>query len=255
MSDFIIGGWTQKLTNQPPNGFSYTMYGMITNLSGLTSGTVNNPGWSPTQETAPAANSSSVLWTYGGGLCSPNAMPSSQDEIDQIVECTIDKQWQGVDVDDECNMDINNIVTMMQQLKSRNANLTTSYTFLAGWDYNNPAASQHGQAINNSVTQIANADAADRYILMCYASAMWSQTDIENNVAAAIDRTINTNGVPKKKVILALTPRGLDDWNLDYFLDQVINFDIGGLFIWDFTSLSSSDLNTIETRLGIQVQS
>ncbi len=247
MSNYIIGGWTQRTSDVPPSGFSKTMYGMITNLEGLTSGTATSPGWSPANTSAPVVPTGEALWTYGGGLCSPDAMPSTSEQISAIVECTQNQNWAGVDVDDECNMNIDNVVETMQQLKPAES----SYTFIAGWAYNNPSVSTQGEAINDAVLKIGNAGAADRFILMCYDTKMWSQQDIEGNVSQAIDRTININGVPQKNVILALTPAGLNDWNLNYFLDQVINHDIGGLFIWDFPSLKDSDLATIKSRLDI----
>lgn len=247
MSDFIIGGWTQNTADMPPEGFSYTMYGMITNLEGLTAGTASSPGWSPDSTTAPNVQYGNSLWTYGGGFCSPDSMPKTPKEIEAIVQCTNDKDWAGVDFDDECNMDIDNIILAMQQLKP----LGSSYTFLAGWDYNNPGSSPSGQSINDAVLKISNANSADRFILMCYGSAMWDKSDIEANVSQAIDRTINVNGVPANQVILALTPDGLNAWNLNYFLDQVINNNIGGLFIWDFPALSDTDLAIIKDRLKI----
>lgn len=247
MSEFIIGGWTQNPANKPFPGFSHTMYGMITNLEGLTAGTAMRPGWGPELTTGPLLPHGNAMWTYGGGLCSPNAMPATQQQIQRIIDCTQLNKWAGVDFDDECHMNIENIIAIMQRLKP----LQTSYTFLSGWDYNNPNASNFGKEINDAVLNINNTDAADRFVLMCYASAMWSEQDIKNNVSQAIDRTINVNGVANKKVILALTPAGLNDWNLNYFLDQVVEFDIGGLFIWNFTALKAEHYFTITQRLDI----
>jgi len=249
MSDFIVGGWTQNPANKPFPGFSHTMYGMITNLDGLTTGTADAPGWSPEKTSAPNISPGVAMWTYGGGLCSPDAMPATSEQVQRIIDCTEQKQWAGVDFDDECHMNIDNLIESMQRLRP----LQSSYTFLAGWDYNNPSASDFGKEINNAVLNVSNANAADRFALMCYASAMWSEQDIKNNVSQAIDRTININGVDKKQVILALTPAGLTDWNLNYFLDQVEEFDIGGLYIWDFTSLKAEDYFTITNRLGINL--
>jgi hypothetical protein len=79
---------------------------------------------------------------------------------------------------------------------------------------------------------------------------MWSMEDIKANVGPAIDRTISYVKDPKK-VILALTPAGLDQTNLDYFLNEVISKKIGGLFVWNFPELKSSDLNIIIEKLDI----
>ena len=246
MSDYIIGGWTQSPSSVPPEGFSHTMYGMITNLEGLTAGTAASPGWSPKSRQAPEVPTGDAMWTYGGGLCSPNAMPATSDQVQEIVSVTKDQGWAGVDFDDECSMDIDNLIETMQQLKP----LQTSYTFLAGADYCYPRSSS-GQKINDAVQKINNAGAADRYMLMCYAAAMWDQQTIETYVNKAVDRTINENGVAKKDCILCLTPAGLDDWNLNYFLDTVTHYDIGGLFIWNFPTLKPEDLDTIKSRLDI----
>lgn len=245
MANYIIGGWSQSLTKVPPSQFSYTMFGMITNLIGLTSGTPQSPGWSPARTEAPEVQGN-VLWTYGGGGCTPESMPLNQTDINAIVDATNAKGWGGVDFDDECKMNADNIIQAMKLIKPK----STSYTFLAGWDYNNPNASSYGQLINDDVQKIAAANVSDRFILMCYAAAMWSMPDIIANVGPAIDRTIDHVG-DKKKVILALTPAGLDNENLTYFLDQVTSKDIGGLFVWDFPALNQADLDTICNALGI----
>lgn len=55
------------------------MYGIITNLDGLTTGDVNNPGWSPENESKPDMNhyfKGKRLWVYGGG-CSPEGKTSN----------------------------------------------------------------------------------------------------------------------------------------------------------------------------------
>ncbi len=247
MSNYVIGGWSQRVSDLPPSEFSYTMYGMITNLQGLTSGTLASPGWSVERTQAPSVGGS-VLWTYGGGGCTPTAMPSSQSDIDNIVNSAKSNGWDGVDFDDECSMNTANIVKTMQELKS--SSKQTGYTFIAGWAFNNPNASSSGRAINYAVQEIANSASCDRFILMCYASAMWSMTDIVANVGSAIDRTINYVG-NRKKVILALTPIGLNGENLDYFLNEVISKDIGGLFIWNFPKLLQSDLSKIINMLDI----
>jgi hypothetical protein len=250
MTNFIIGGWSQNARDVAPAGFAYTMYGMITNLHGLTAGTPNSPGWSPKTTAAPTAETGSVMWTYGGGGATPENMPNNEAENYEIVRCTNQQHWAGVDFDDESNMDINNVVAVMKQLKQQQPPLQSSYTFLAGWDYNNPNASSSGQSINDAVQKVAQANCSDRFILMCYADKMWSNADIQANVGSAIERTIN-NGVPKKEVILALTSVGLNAENLDYFLEQVTTYDIGGLFIWDFATLPPSYLSTIKNKLDI----
>lgn len=245
MNHYTIGGWAQSLGAIPPQSFSYSMYGMVTNLTGLTTGTVSAPGWSPAKTTAPQVTGT-VMWTYGGGLCSPNNMPASENDLQNIKEATASMNWAGVDFDDECDMNINNIIKVMTTLGQ------ASYTFLAGWDYNNPNASPVGKGINDKVMAVAASGCCDRFNLMCYASAMWSQSDIIANVGPAIHRTISHLGQSnRKKVFLALTPVGLNDWNLDYFLNQVTNLGIGGLLIWNYPILKPADLHTIENRLHI----
>lgn len=246
MSDYIIGGWAQSVSQLPPESFSYTMYGMVTNLEHLTTGTPNNPGWSPINTVPPQTNGK-VLWTYGGGGCMPNGMPAADMDVEKIVHATTYQQWSGVDFDDECSMNTEQLIHAMGTLKP----YQSSYTFLAGWAYNNPEASSSGKAINDAVSQIAMANVADRYIMMCYGSQMWSMQEIKANVSPAIKRTIDY-GIPEKKIILALTPRGLTSEALDYFLNQVISNRIGGLFIWNFPALKPNHLETIEMTLGIK---
>ncbi|WP_018274469.1 hypothetical protein WKI13_11645 [Teredinibacter turnerae] len=245
MSDYIIGGWTQNPTSTAPNSFAVTQYGMITNLPDLTSGTSTSPGWSPRRVKAPQ-NPGTVMWTYGGGGALPDKMPKTPQELDAIVAATLDNQWGGVDFDDESNMNVENIIDVMTKLKS--ANKQTSYTFLAGWDYNNPQSSNAGKATNLKVEAIAKAGVADRFCLMCYAASMWNMNTIIANVGPALDRTLAL-GAPAKSIILALTRRGLNQENLDYFIEQVTSRSLGGLFIWDYTALSPNYLKTIESEL------
>lgn len=248
MSNYIIGGWSQNPGDQPPSQFAITMYGMITNLQGLTSGTPAAPGWSPAHTSKPSVAAGSVLWTYGGGGAVPDEMPANSDDINAILSATKSMGWDGIDVDDESDMDISNVIATMKGLKEQGKQ--SSYTFLAGWDYNNPNASPLGQTINNKVQRVAESGVCDRYCLMCYASAMWSMSDIVANVGPAIERTIEHVGDPKK-VILALTPAGLNAENLKFFLEQVTINEIGGLFIWNFPALNSDDFNTICSSLEI----
>ncbi|WP_027709276.1 hypothetical protein [Zooshikella ganghwensis] len=253
MSDYIIGGWTQDLKNPPNPLFSYTMYGMITNLAWLTSGppTSEPPPswcWSPKEQHAPSSKNSKVLWTYGGGGAGHKNMPATSKDVSQIISAANINGWQGVDFDDESQMNVNNIINAMQDLGQGKS---TSYTFLAGWDYNNPDQSSEGKTINDNVAAIAKANVCDRFNLMCYGAAMWDMPTIKANVPAAVDRTIKLVG-DCKKVVLALTPAGLNNENLDFFLEQVTSKHLGGLFIWNYTELSNADLNKITSTLGIK---
>lgn len=244
MNKYIIGGWTQNPSDLSPAQFSYTMYGMITNLSQLTAGTLSSPGWSP-QKTAPPEIKSKAMWTYGGGGCSPENFPANEAGVDAIINATKDNGWAGVDFDDECGMNIAEILSTVERLQDKQS----SYTFLAGWDYNNPQHSKLGNQINQAVQKTASA--VDRHILMCYASKMWSMNDIKANVGPAIQRTMD-NGVATKQIILALTPAGLTTENRNYFLDQVLKYQIGGLFIWNYPKLNQEDLDYIIQTLEIE---
>lgn len=251
MSNYILGGWSQHLKTPAPASFSYAIYGMVTNLTDLKTGLPGGYGWSPAT-TPPPASPGSVMWAYGGDRCTPVAEPANQSAIDAINAATRDMGWAGVDFDDECKMNTGNIVLAMQKM----AGLETSYTFLAGWDYNNPTdePDDKGRLINAAVAEIAQSGACQRFCLMCYGEEMYSMPDIVANVGPAIARTIAHVGDPKK-VILALTPEKLDAENLAYFLDQVKSNNIGGLFVWEYSTLSPEDLNTIETALNIETPS
>ncbi len=116
--------------------------------------------------------------------------------------------------------------------------------------YNDPGQYSVGQTTNDKVQAIANAGVCDRFVLMCYAAAMWDMPTIEANVGPAVSRTI-AHVQDAKQVILALTPAGLDEANLAYFLSQVTSNDLGGLFVWNFPALASADLSTILETLNI----
>jgi hypothetical protein len=210
------------------------MYGMVTTLDQLKTGGGQGPNQAPID-----TGNAKALWTYGGGGCSPTDYPTT-DGIADIVDATVNNGWAGVDFDDECSMNIANIIATMKQLKA--AGKETSYTFLAGWDYNNNTASQ------DIVKQVADSGYCDRFVLMCYATAMWSDADIKANVGPAIEKTVNFTG-DSKKVVLALTPAGLNADNLGQFLNYTTDNNLAGLFIWNFTLLQQADLDTIVKTL------
>ncbi|MEE8659219.1 Glyco-hydro-18 domain-containing protein [Acetobacteraceae bacterium EV16G] len=245
----ILGGWSQSLTLNPFDEFDTMMYGMVTNLDGLTTGTAAYPGWSPEREPKPSASptfNGKTLWSYGGGLCSPEQKPANAEDVSRIVAATINKNWDGVDFDDECNMNIPLIIEAMRQLKQNNKE--TSYGFPAGWWYNHPETSG-GKKISETVQAFAASGQCDRLVHYCYANAMWDESLIRDNVRQSLQRSIS-NGMEKSRIILALTTNGLTDWNLNYFIDQIIDLDVGGLFIWRYDEISRDHLKMIKQRLG-----
>ena len=248
MSDYIIGGWTQDLEATAPMSFSHAIYGMVTNLQELKTGLPGGYGWSVATTPPPAQPSpnTQVMWAYGGKDCTPNGMPADDGQVAEIVDASV--RWAGVDIDDECAMNSANINATLKALKADGKE--TSYTFIAGWNYNNPDQSPEGQADNEAVRAVAEGGDCDRFILMCYGDTMWPMADIEANVGPALDRTIGYVRDPKK-VILALTPDGLTTENRDYFLNQVASRGLGGLFIWEWPRLSADDLTAIQEALGI----
>ncbi|HAT5001564.1 hypothetical protein [Serratia marcescens] len=249
MNKFITGGWSQSLAGQPHKAFDVMMYGMVTNLDGLTTGTSSQPGWSPEKQnkpdTLPGFNGK-TLWVYGGGGCSPQQKPANEDEVLRIVAATVDRGWDGVDFDDECNMNTERVIEAMKRLKE--AGKETSFGFIAGYSYNHPNT-ENGNKLNEKVRKIIQSDQCDRFIHYCYAAAMWSNDDILANVIPALKQSL-ANGAENKKCILALTTKGLTDWNLNYFIDQVLDFNLGGLFIWNYANLTDEHDKIIQRRLG-----
>lgn len=245
----LLGGWSETLALKPLDAFDFMMYGMVTNLDGLTTGTAAYPGWSPEKESKPSASPSfkgKTLWTYGGGGCAPQQKPSNMNDVSRIVSATTNKSWDGVDFDDECNMNIPLVIETMKQLRQKNKE--TSFGIIGGWSYNHPNTDD-GKKLNDKVKSIASSGQCNRLIHYCYGDTMWSDSDIRGNVQQALKRSIS-NGMDKSKVILSLTTRGLTDWNLNYFLDQVVNLDIGGLFIWQYDEITPKYLDIIKKRLN-----
>lgn len=245
----LLGGWSQTLALNPLDEFDFMMYGMVTNLDGLTTGSAAYPGWSPERETKPSANPNfkgKTLWSYGGGGCAPQQKPSNMEDVNRIVSATKNKSWDGVDFDDECNMNVPFVIEAMKQLKQKQKE--TSFGFISGYSYNHPSTAD-GKILNNKITSIIKSNQCDRLIHYCYADAMWNDNEIKNNVQQAAKRSIS-NGMDKNKIILALTTNGLTNWNLNYFLDQVIDLDLGGLFIWRYDDISQNHFEIIKKRLG-----
>lgn len=243
--DFILGGWTQHLDTTPPSGFSHVQYGMITELNKLTVGTVEAPGWGPADTLAPKTYSKS-LWSYGGALCRPAGMPNSIEQINNIISATTTKYWDGIDVDNECGMDINNVIKLFGMMSE----FETSYTFMGGVEFNNPEKFTGGQATNDELKLISDNVEIDRFIMMSYGNEMWSIQEIEANVGPGIERLIKI-GIDKKNIIATVTTAGLTNENLKLVLAQVLKHDIGGLFVWEFKGLIPEHLVLIQDRLQI----
>ncbi len=245
----IFGGWSQQLSQQPLHTFNTMMYGMVTHLSGMTTGTVAEPGWSPETSVRPecAGYSGKILWTYGGGGCAPTEQPSSDQDVTKIIEATTQNHWDGVDFDDECHMNVHYVINAMQALKKKGKE--TSYGFIAGWSYNHPHT-ESGEKITKNVRAVADARCCDRFIHYCYGNAMWPDADIISNVKPAIEKSI-AYGMPNEKIILALTATGLTEWNLTYFLEQIIEMGLGGLFVWNYQHLSEHHLKIITDKLRL----
>ncbi|WP_341788946.1 hypothetical protein [Rickettsia endosymbiont of Lasioglossum villosulum] len=245
----LLGGWSMSLTRYPLNEFDYIMYGMVTNLEELTTGSMTSQGWSPEHEPKPEYNpcfTGKRLWVYGGGGCTPEEKPSSMNDVSRIISTTINNGWDGVDFDDECNMNTAFVIETMKMLKKNNKE--TSFGFIAGYSYNNPNT-EKGKKITDKVKAIIASGQCDRLVHYCYAAAMWNQDDIINNVKQALVQSISY-GIEQDKIVLALTTVGLTDWNLNYFLDQIIDLNLGGVFIWRYDELTPNHYRIIKERLN-----
>lgn len=247
--NYQFGGWSQRLNRTPLPAFTHMAYGMVTNLSGLTTGTAAAPGWSPAGSCAPRLGgfTGPVLWSYGGGLCSPRECPVDDTAIQQIIQATERGAWDGVDFDDECSMNIEHVTQAMQQLKQRNKH--TQYGFIAGYSYNRPLTTA-GAALNQKVRSVIASGHCDFLVHYCYASRMWTDSEIEQFVGKSLERSLD-HGAHAKQLILALTSRGLTDHNLELFLDQVIRLQLGGLYVWAYENLSATHTRRIVERLGL----
>lgn len=244
---YQLGGWSQRLSREPLSEFTHMMYGMVTNLSGLTTGTESSPGWSPNHSPAPRFDQYTglSLWTYGGGLCSPREKPGSEADIQAILDATQAGNWDGVDFDDECNMNIDRVINAMDRLKQLGKQ--TSYGFIAGYTYSKPQTNS-GSALNQKVLKIIESGHCDRLVHYCYGSRMWTDKEIEQYVGQALERSL-AHGAAPRQIILALTTRGLTDHNLDFFLNQITRLKIGGLYVWAYDQLTARHKQTIIERL------
>lgn len=244
-----LGGWSMYLDKAPFDEFDRMMYGMVTNLDDLTTGTATKPGWSPEKVRKPHLNPNfhgKTLWVYGGGGCSPAGKPENDEEIRRIVRATLKKRWDGVDFDDECGMNISLVTEVMRQLKVHNKE--TSFGFVAGYSYNHPET-ESGKKLTDKIKAVIASGHCDRLVHYCYAAAMWNEKDIRENVRQALEKSIDY-GMRKESIILALTACGLTDWSLNYFLEQVQELDIGGLYIWRYDEITQAQRDILKMRLG-----
>lgn len=247
-----FGGWSQTLSQPPLKEFNTMMYGMVTNLPELTTGTKANPGWSPENSVKPEYPDyrGKTLWTYGGGGAVPSDQPASTQEVERIVSTTIKNRWDGIDFDDESNMNISYLTQAMSSLK--NYQKATSYGFIAGYCYNHPKT-VNDEKLTIKVKQIIDSGYCDRLVHYCYAASMWSMDDIINNVRPGLEKSIHY-GMPKEKIVLALTTTGLTDEKLNYFLESIVNMQLGGLFVWNYHKLTPGRIKVITDKLALTEQ-
>jgi hypothetical protein len=198
-----------------------------------------------------------VLLRYGNSLCPTLADPARHDDdptaseanLDALIAATIDHGWDGIDFYGTGSVPIERIVSLMEQLKQHDKH--TSYGFNAGKIYNHPAC-ENGKDLNREVHTVIKSGYCDRLIHHCYAdNRMWSQEDNEQYVVAAVERSL-AHGAQRGQIILALTTHGLTDASLEYFLEQIIRLEIGGLFVWAAEELSTRHEAMIVQRLELK---
>nr|WP_253307144.1 hypothetical protein [unidentified bacterial endosymbiont] len=189
-------------------------YGMVTNLSGLTTGTESPPGWGPETSVKPEHPhyTGKILWTDGGGGCSPSEKPTLSQKVESIIAATINNHWDGIDFDNECNMNIHYFTQAMGSLN--NLQKESSYGLIAGWSYNHPET-ENGKKLTTKIKEVIGSGYCDRLVHYCYATS------------------------------------GLTDENLNYFLDGVVDRQLGGLLVWNYHQLTIDHLKIITERLEL----
>ena len=121
---------------------------------------------------------------------------------------------------------------------------------MGGETFNKPEDSPEGQATNDELKLINDNVEIDRFIMMSYGDQMWSEQEIKDNIGPGIVRLLNI-GIDKKNIIVTVTTAGLTNENLHRVLDEVVKYDVGGLFVWEFKDLIPEHLIIIQDRLQI----
>ena len=270
-----IDGWWPS--NVPTDSTEYDIInlGMIQNLKTLSTGS----GFEVKTQAKPeyTRNTKNVLFTYGSEGGYPVDYPNS-DMIVKLEEAVSANNWDGIDFDDESNMNIDNINTIMSSIVKSGDGKSCSYTFLAGLDFIQGSQPQ----TDSNLIELASKGNCDRYILMCYGGSMWSDGAIKTITPKAIQRTIDKIGKDNaKKVYLAITSASLTDSGLSYSLDCIIgksveiyqviwnpdlqkdeykpydppkylkNPEIGGLFVWRPQNITESQMDSIKAGLDL----
>ena len=261
--DYKIGTWLWINWNaeKPDNykDYSVLMFGMITELDKLTtSNGVFGPSLTGVPSYVKSGFKGEVLWTYGGEFATPEGSPTSLQKVDAVIDATHDNNWDGIDIDDEFNGNTDNLVKVLQGIK--NDGKSSSFTFLAGSDY-----TAGGTPVIDAKI-VATKDYCDRYVLMCYGNAMWTDAEMKNFIPKAIKRTID-HGIAPKKIIVGACVDGLNATNLGYLInwvkgEEVIGesvtnpHELGGIFYWRSggRDLPNDLFLQLKTGLGIRTQ-
>jgi hypothetical protein len=245
MTQLTLGGYTQDLTAVAPRTFSRVLYGMITNLPQLTSGTTDKPGWSPSLTKAPSAPAGcQVLWIYGGAGAQPSGYPDSG-SLASIVSATTQNGWDGVDFDDESALNVPMVGSTMTGLKQ--AGKATSFDFVGGWGFTvGPDAAANQQIVRD----IAATGQCDAINMMCYGGTMWTDWEMSSFIpttCAAARSAVNGNS----RLMLGITTRGLTSTNLQFALDQVKSQNLNGIMVFAFEELAQQPALQAQLEAGL----
>lgn len=144
MNKKIIGGWSMSLTRAPLNEFDYMMYGMISRTEELTNNNADDMPWTIEDSLKPDTNpcfQGKRMWVYGGDGLIPDSELIDMTEVDSIVLNTVNRNWDGVIIDNKEK--INEYVALKAMSALKKNNKATGFSFVAGYKYKYSKEKEH----------------------------------------------------------------------------------------------------------------
>jgi len=279
--EYVIGTWTQTWETsafcQPEDlkTYNHVSFGMITYLTGLTTGTASYGRYcvaSPWEDKLGSVKAIKTTYPnpiYGytiGGQGTTGSIPPS------IATKSFDTgtPWDAFDIDAEGNADTMDILSTYSNVDNGNAKpILTTYTI----EIDNSSLIQR-------VTYLENLkNPPDRYILMCYWGMQWNLNDptwsnggkdypmikstwlpnlltIKNNKT---NKTINS-----KKIFLAMCTKAAPDneqvTQFSDFVNLIKQEELGGLYIWrtstsyPLTQATVNEINKLDLTTPLQAR-
>jgi hypothetical protein len=240
---YKFGGWVGDDdwgVQIPFANLDFLNYGYLTCIQTLQNGPCGSPGIRAASDGPPGGTNGAecVKFTIGGASCSTSGWNPNT-----VVSAVTQYGWCGVDVDNECSM---TAIQMNAQFQAaNNAGVTSMFSVLG------PSQLQ-GLTISGP----------QYYATLTFWGAEWCSASnpapgcveynpggYEQQLPAFIQGVLGY-GVPSRNLLLGLHSQGIDSSTIQFWCDQIISNNLGGVMISFITTMDTTLFQELQTCLG-----